>query len=270
MARQYFLARGRSNRCDLFARGWPNPRGPFDASSRATATAALLGLALLAAPLACGSDSDDGADDDATEQNDPPSESEAPPRDTRPATPAPSVEDDDEDDAMPANPAAADPDDAPDEPPAAPGASAGNSGSLPPAAANSFASCTRRDGSYGTNCDYLYVTMAAAERCVQLSIDNCGDGYTAQGLPIDTPLSWKVSSATIGSAPDECSLGVFNPESIVVVDASGSIEWPPGLPTALPTGIVLDVTLQPSSTADDTSSIDVVTTEPLSPGPCEE
>jgi hypothetical protein len=194
--------------------------------------------------LACGSGS--------AEQNDPPSRNDVEPRAERPAVtePEPSAEDD----AMPVNPAATDPEDAPDESPAAPGASAGNSSSLPPAAA--FASCTRRDGSYGTNCDYLYVTMTQAPpgRCVQLSIDNCGDGYGSPGLPVDTPLSWKLSSAAIGSSPEECELGVFNPEGTIVVDASGSIDWEAVLSTALPTGIVLDLTLEPSSSADDTAN----------------
>jgi hypothetical protein len=231
-----------------------------------------LGFVLLVSPLACGSGSDDGADD----QNAPPSDSNVEPRDARPAAtdPEPSAEDAEDagDDATPVNPAAAAPEDASDESPAAPGASAGNSSSLPPAPAAAFASCTRRDGSYGTNCDYLYVTMTQASpgRCVQLSIDNCGDGYTSPGLPVETPLSWKLTSAAIGSSPDECELGVFNPEGTIVVDASGSIEWDAVLPSALPTGIVVDLTLQPSSSADDTASIDVVTTEPLSPARCEE
>jgi hypothetical protein len=228
-----------------------------------------LGFVLLVSPLACGSGSDEGAD----EQNDPPS-GVVEPRDARPAAtdPEPSAEEEDEDEALPANPVAADPDGAADESPAAPAASAGNSSGLPPAPAASFASCTRRDGTYGTNCDYVYVTMAqtSPERCVQLTIDNCGDGYGSSGLPVDTPLSWKLSSATVASSPDECELGVFNPDSTVVVDASGSIDWDVTLPSALPTGIVLDLTLQPSSSADDSASIDVLTTEPLSPAPCEE
>lgn len=230
-----------------------------------------VGFVLLASPLACGSGSDDGADD----PNDAPSNREVEPRDARPAAadPEPNAQgaEDDADDAMPVNPPATDPEDAPDESPAAPGASAGNSSGLPPAPAAAFASCTRREGSYGTNCDYLYVTMtqAPAGRCVQLTIDNCGDGYTSPGLPVDTPLSWKLSSAAIGSSPDECDLGVFNPDGTIVVDASGSIEWDAVPPTALPTGVVLDLTLQPSSSADDTASIDVVTTEPLSPARCE-
>jgi hypothetical protein len=231
-----------------------------------------LGFVLLVSPLACGSGSDEGADD----RNDASSDSDVEPRDARPRAtdPEPSGEDreDAEDDAMPVDPAASDAEDAPDEAPAAPGASAGNTSSLPSAPAAAFASCTRRDGTYGTNCDYLYVTMTQASpgRCVQLSIDNCGDGYGSPGLPVDTPLSWKLTSAAIGSSPDECELGIFNPDGTIVVGASGSIAWDAMLSTALPTGIVLDLTLQPSSSADDTASIDVVTTEPLSPARCEE
>lgn len=259
MARRFLSTRRRPNPRELSTRGRPNRR---------ELSAALLGLALLAAPVACGSGSDEGGDDDATEQSDSPSRSEPPPRDERPAAidpqPNASAADDAEADAMPANAVE------PEEAPAAPGASPGDSSSVPASPAATFASCTRSEGSYGTNCDYVYVTMAQAspERCVQLTIDNCGDSYSRQGLAVDAPLSWKLSSASIGVAPGDCELGVYNPESTIVVDASGSIEWPPVASTALPTGIVLDVTLQPSSTADDTSSIDVVTTDPLIPARC--
>lgn len=263
MARQFLSTRGRPNARALSTRGRPNP---------CELSVALLGLALLAGPVACGSGSDEGADDDATEQSDSASRSDPPPRDERPAAtdPQPNEEaaDDAEAAAMPANPI--EPEAEPEEAPVAPGASAGDSSSVPAAPAAAFASCTRSEGSYGTNCDYVYVTMAQAspERCVQLTIDNCGDSYSRQGLAVDAPLSWKLSSASIGAAADDCELGVYNPESTVVLGASGSIEWPAVASTALPTGIVLDVTLQPSSTADDTSSIDVVTTEPLTPARC--
>jgi hypothetical protein len=163
-----------------------------------------------------------------------------------------------------------DPPNAPDEAPAAPGAGADGSNAIPAAAAAAFASCTRSEGSYGTNCDYIFVTMtqASPERCVQLTIDNCGDGYTTGGLPVDVPLSWKLSSATIGSSRSDCELGGFDPESTIVVDASGSISWGAVVGSALPSGIALDVTLVPSRSADDQTSVDVVTAEPLTPVRC--
>jgi hypothetical protein len=250
MARHRLLARGRRDLRDLLP----------------------LGGVLLVFSLACGSSSDEGAE----APNDPSRDSEVGSRDARAAAtdaePSGGDAEDAEDPAMPVNPAATDPDDASDVSPAAPGASAGSSSNLPPPPAAAFASCTRREGSYGTNCDYLYVTMTQASpgRCVQLTIDNCGDSYSSPGLPVDTPLSWKLSSATIGSSPDECDLGVFNPDGTIVFDASGSIDWDMAVPSALPTGIVLDITLEPSSSADDGASIDVVTTEPLSPARCEE
>jgi hypothetical protein len=238
------------------------------ASSRATITAAFFGIALLAVPLGCGSSSEDDTDDTASEPDDSPSQ--VPPRDQRPAaneTPASNAADDDE---PPANPAPMDPPNVPDEAPAAPGAGADGSNVVPAAAAAAFASCTRSEGSYGTNCDYVFVTMtqASPERCVQLTIDNCGDGYTNGGLPVDVPLTWQLSSATIGSSPSDCELGAFDPESTIVIDASGSISWGAVVGTALPSGIVLDVTLEPSRTAEDQTSIDVVTTEPLNPVRC--
>lgn len=255
MARHSLMARGRSN---------------FDAAARAAATVALLGLALLE-PLACGS----GDGDDDAEPSAAPNSSRVPPRETRPAAAdsESSAEDADGDDQPAANPGPSATDDAPDEPATAPAASPSGSSSVPPAAAAAFASCMRSEGSYGTNCDSVYVTMAqtSPERCVQLTIDNCGDGYTRQGLSVDTPSSWQLSSASIGSSPDDCELGVFNPQSTIVVDASGEIRWVLSeTPRALPTDLVIDVTLEPSSLAGDAASVDVVTTEPLNPVRCDD
>lgn len=157
-----------------------------------------------------------------------------------------------------------------DESPVPPGTSAGGAG-VPPVARAQFASCTRSVGSYEGNCDYVYVTMteSAPPRCVQLTIDNCtGDGYGRRGLPVDLPLRWQLSAASIGDSPDECELGVFYPEAAVVVDASGSIEFEPVEGSELPTDIVLDVSLLPSRSAADATAVDVVTPEPLAPVRC--
>jgi hypothetical protein len=243
----------------------------FDAASRAAATVALLGVALLG-PLACGSGSDAGDDDAAVPSAAP---SRVPPRDERAgATDAePSAGDAEGDDSPAASPAPSASAGAPDEPAAAPGTGSSGTSSLPQPDRAAFAACMRSEGSYGTNCDSIYVTMtqATAERCAQLTIDNCGDSYTRQGLPVDTPRSWQLSSASIGASPDDCELGVFNPESTIVVGASGEIRWELSeTPRALPTDMFIEVTLQPSSAAEDPSSVDVVTTEPLNPVRCDD
>lgn len=237
----------------------------LDSASRATAGAAFMGLALLALPAACGSASGE-ADEEAPEPSASPDPIPVPPR-----PPASESEPDpsENDVEAPENPALA-PQTPPDAPPAAPGAGAGSSNGVSPVAAATFASCTRSEGVYGTNCDYVYVSMrqASPARCVQLTIDNCGDPYSRQGLSVDTPITWQLSSASIGPSPDDCELGVFYPASDIVVGASGDIGWDAVESTELPTAIVVDVTLRPSTTADDPTSVDVVTPEPLNPVRC--
>jgi hypothetical protein len=233
------------------------------------ATAAAFGLALLGL-LACGSSSDEDGDDAATERAAAPGPAQprAEPRAATERQLGPSAADEDE----PAlKPAAMPSEGGADEAPETAGDGAGSSTGVPPAAA--FASCARSEASYGATCDHVYVTMTqtSPELCVQLTIDNCGDGYTRQGLGVDTPISWQLTSASIGTALGECDLGVFYPDSTIVVDASGEISWDAIQPAAaLPTGIVVDVTLQPSSRVDELTSIDVVTTEPLNPARCED
>jgi hypothetical protein len=145
-------------------------------------------------------------------------------------------------------------------------AAPGGSDSAPPVTAQTFAACTN-EGSYGSDCDIIYVTMkqTSPSRCIQLNIDNCG-GYNQQGLPVDVPVSWRLASGSIGLNFGECELGVFYSDSDVVVDASGSISWNEA--TRLPSELVLELTLEPSSSAADTTSVEVVTSEPLNPSPC--
>lgn len=244
------------------------------AAPRAALSAALLGCSLLALPVGCSSDPDAGDDEresepvDVSRAREPvPSNEERPPAND--AEPEPSGAggdaDADQDDTPPANGG--------DESPAAPGASAANDEAVAPAPAASFASCAFRDGSYGTDCDYVYVTMTLASppRCVQLTIDNCDSGgYGRAGLPVDTPASWQLSSATIRDAAGACELGVFYPESSSVIDASGTIDLEGAASSTLPTSVTLDVALTPSSSADDTAAVEVVTTSPLSTPRCEE
>jgi hypothetical protein len=101
---------------------------------------------------------------------------------------------------------------------------------------------------------------------VQLTIDNCG-GYNSQGLPVDAPTSWRLASGSIGSNSNDCDLGVFDPEKTGVADAEGTITW--NELTSRPTELVLDLTLSPSRSARDSTSVRVATSEPLNPSACE-
>jgi len=100
--------------------------------------------------------------------------------------------------------------------------------------------------------------------CVQLTFDNCG-AYGRRGLGVDVPMPWSLDSGTVSSDPDECELGVFYPTSSVALRASGSATW--NQTTRLPSEIVLDVTLETSTSAGD-ASVDVTTTMPLTPVVC--
>lgn len=251
-------------------------------ASRAAAIAASVGLVLV--PVACGSDSDGGDDDAMSEPNagsrgaaargDGAAPGDAA-RDEEPGTanqrgtdPEPSAADDGaEPGAMngEADPPASNPGES-----VTPGAAPSGASGAPSAAAKAFASCARGRGGY-TDCDSVYVTMtqASSPRCVQLTIDNCTSGaYGRQGLPVDVPVTWQLSSASIGDSSGACELGVYYPESTVVIDASGSIEFEPAAASALPAGIVLDLELEPSRSGAEL--IEVVTSEPLNPARCDD
>jgi len=145
--------------------------------------------------------------------------------------------------------------------PSGTGASVGTADDAP-----ALAACTYSEGTYGRNCDSLYVTMkqVSPPRCVQLTFDNCGE-YGRRGLAVDVPMPWRLDSGTVSSDPDECELGVFYPTSSVALSASGSVTW--NQTTRLPSELALDVTLETSTPAGN-ASIDVTTTTPLTPVVC--
>lgn len=126
-----------------------------------------------------------------------------------------------------------------------------------------FEACTYSEGTYGRNCDSLYVTMkqTSPPRCVQLTIDNCGE-IGRQGLAAEVPMPWRLDSGAVSSNLDECELGVFYPSSSVALRASGSIGFSDA--AGLPTEVVLDVTLETSGAA----SVEVATSLPISPVVC--
>lgn len=244
------------------------------ALSRFVVSAVVAGLAVLASSVACQSGSDDG---DGTRDGDPidgavaasAAPTSVPPRDDRPS---PTANDGAPSGGAAAAPAGAgSPADAADpssQGPSAAGSAADASGSEAMGAGQAFQACATTEGSYGGNCDIIYVTVkqTAPSRCVQLTIDNCG-GYNSQGLPVDAPTSWRLASGSIGSDPSDCDLGVFDPEKAGVIDASGTITWNELTPA--PSELALDLTLEPSSSARDSASVRVTTSEPLDPIDCE-
>ena len=129
----------------------------------------------------------------------------------------------------------------------------------PAATGASVAACTE-DG--GGGCTVIDVAVADAddESCVQLVLDDCGlqdrQGLRVQGLP----LGWRLASATVGNLDEECTPATFDPNSVVIVDVDGSISWDEEAPR--PAELVLDVTLQPSSSALDPSPVSVAGTVP--------
>jgi hypothetical protein len=135
------------------------------------------------------------------------------------------------------------------------------------APALAFQACTYSEGNYGRNCDSLYVTMkqVSPARCVQLTFDNCGE-YGRGGLSVDVPMPWRLDSGAVSSNLDECELGVFYPNSDLALRASGSVTWSDA--TRLPSELVLDVTLE-TSTSAGAASVDVTTTMPLIPSVCD-
>jgi len=141
-------------------------------------------------------------------------------------------------------------------------------GSAAAASALSFEACTHSEGTYGRNCDYLYVSMkqVSPARCVQLTFDNC-ERYDRRGLAVDLPTSWLLDSGTVGSNLEECELGVYYPSSGVVLRGSGAVSW--NETNRLPSELVLDITLE-TSTATGTASVDVTTAAPLAVSVCDD
>lgn len=220
-----------------------------------------LPLCLLALTLSCGSDGTDEPDEPAAMMTVAPAIASTPaPSEARPAAssatpaapaPAPS--------ATPARPAA--------ESPSAAGSA--DLAAMPVAQAVVFAACTYSEGSYGRNCDSLFVTMkqTSPARCAQLTIDNCGeDDRPAQGQTVRVPTPWGFDSGTVSSDPESCELGVFDTSSTVAQRATGTITW--NETTRLPTELVLDVTLETSNIGAPNTLIELTTTASITPSVC--
>jgi hypothetical protein len=143
-----------------------------------------------------------------------------------------------------------------------PGAPAGNDDEQdepPPAGGGQLAAgCT--DNGAGCLIVNIAVSDLNAGSCIQLVLDDCERSPQA-GLPVDMPVSWRLGSAFVSRDSEECLPGgAFDPRNgSAIVDASGTIAW--NEDTRVPSELVLDVTLEPASTAPDTTPIRVTNSD---------
>jgi hypothetical protein len=136
------------------------------------------------------------------------------------------------------------------------------------APAATFAACISDGGAY-SDCETIYVTVvqSSPERCVQLTIDNCGT-YGRQGLSgADTPFEWRLAGGTVSSSASPCELGAFYSGSTSLANATGSITWDETART--PTDVTFDLTLELLA-AGEGESIELSTPTPLQPTTCDE
>jgi hypothetical protein len=108
-----------------------------------------------------------------------------------------------------------------------------------------FAACLEDGG----DCSVINIAVIdlAAESCIELAVDDCGT-FSRAGLPVDTPPTWRLGSASVGELPEGgCIPGAYDSDSAIVVDGSGSIRW--NLDTRRPSDVVVDVALETASAA---------------------
>ncbi len=91
-------------------------------------------------------------------------------------------------------------------------------------------------------CEYIYVTARDFEAalCIQLTLENCGSGIRT--LAVNTPLGWRLASASVVAGTDDCAPGEFYERSAPATAASGSITW--DVEARSPADFVIDITLQ--------------------------
>jgi len=123
----------------------------------------------------------------------------------------------------------------------------------PPAASGQAAlACAEEQG----GCVTLNIAVAdtVANSCIQLELDNC-ENSAQVGLRIDLPVSWRLGSASVSRTANNCvPRAPYNPMTTsTIVSATGSIAW--NEDTRFPSEVVLDLTLQPASTAATTTPI---------------
>ncbi len=125
-------------------------------------------------------------------------------------------------------------------------------GPEPVGSSQTLVACTDQ----GVDCDSINVAVSDvdADVCIQLTLDNCG-GYSRPGLPIDLPVSWRLGSASLDDLGDGCVPDAYDPNNIVIIDASGSISW--NEDGVQPSELVIEVTLTPSRSAPDPAPITI-------------
>jgi hypothetical protein len=87
----------------------------------------------------------------------------------------------------------------------------------------------------------IAVLDEAAGSCVEIVVDDCGT-FSRAGLPVNTPPTWRLGSASVGDLEEGCVPAVYDPDSAIIVDGSGSISW--NLDTRRPSDLVVDVSLE--------------------------
>jgi hypothetical protein len=116
------------------------------------------------------------------------------------------------------------------------------SATVPPPAGTVLACTVNSQG-----CVTLFIAAAdvEADSCIQLTLDDCGD-TTRPGLAVDVPLAWRFGSGFVAKLGNTCEPQTpFVANNATIVRASGSIRW--NEDTRQPSELVIDVTLQPSS-----------------------
>jgi len=145
-------------------------------------------------------------------------------------------------------------------PPADDGAPGGDNGDPlagdPPGGAGPvLAACIEE----GNNCTVINIAVLdeSAGSCVELVVDDCGT-FTRAGLPVDIPVTWRLGSASVGDLEEGCVPAAYDPDSAIIVDGSGSISW--NLDTRRPSDLVVDLSLEPASSAGIDSPVGVAGT----------
>jgi hypothetical protein len=141
--------------------------------------------------------------------------------------------------------------------PAAPAADLGDDdGSAAPGGGGPVLAACLEDGG-GCTVINIAVLDEGAGSCVELVVDNCGT-FTRAGLPVDTPVTWRLGSASVGDLEEGCVPAAYDPDSAIVVDGAGSISW--NLDTRRPSDLVVDLSLEAASSAAIASPIGVAGT----------
>ena len=111
----------------------------------------------------------------------------------------------------------------------------------------------------GGSCTVINIAVLdeAAGSCVELVVDDCGT-FSRAGIPVDTPATWRLGSASVADLEEACVPAAYDPDSAIIVDGSGSISW--NLETRRPSDLVVDVSLEAATGAAIDSPVGVTGT----------